>query len=99
MSPVPDTAGGTGLYAAVRQALEDDLDRYRRWEPPPIKRATLAAMDLGERVEVPSWALPSWARLPFTPGDIEPMAIVGPDDRLDFRAETGKDICDWHGLN
>ncbi|HUH69663.1 MAG TPA: hypothetical protein VLZ05_12835 [Mycobacterium sp.] len=103
MTPIPDTSGtgrASGTYVAVRARLEQELGIYgRSGPPPPIIGATLSAMADRQPVEVPAWALPPWLRPPFTPGDPEPMAVITPDDRVELRQETGRDICQWLGID
>lgn len=89
-----------GVYEAVRASIQADLANYRGAYvvPPGALEGWLPAMNDGRAVAIPANYLPDSARPRLAAGQSMPTAVVSPDDRVTFRAETGQELLERLGV-
>lgn len=102
MPIIDDEAVGrrSGVYEAVREAIEAELTTYRALNvaPTPIFQRWLEQMRARRPVDVPAYLLPTWARPGLEAGRPMQTALVSPDDRVMFREESAAETVERLGL-
>jgi len=114
--PVPVIDGGarrSGLYAAVREAIEEDARnhevRVAGWNGglaahPYEMQRIIDARRAGEPTDVPPWAVPKWARTEVAeaarcvPTTFGHRPVVNPDDMFTVIADDGSFWLEVNGL-
>ncbi|MCV7380258.1 hypothetical protein BST11_26810 [Mycobacterium alsense] len=102
MPIIDDEAVGrrSGVYEAVMEAIETELSTHRanKVTPTPIFERWLEQMRARRPVDVPAYLLPKWARPRLEAGRPMQTALVSPDGRVLFRAESAAETVERLGL-